>query len=282
MSAACRLPCAKALVAMFGVLTLLAGCGRETPTMPTPPASTAPPTNLPPASAVLGISILGDMWIATTATAVPMTARLITSNTPFEWTDGSDGVAWSVEPAGVAAIDQRGRVTPLNIGTAAVTARYGDKVGTNSIRVLPDYSGNWSGEFVITSCSGGNDPRECGRMMFGVVVSGVATLLKYPFTLALSQARDQVTGTLREPRASGDIIAPVAGLVRQNGMLVIEATVPNANGDPFRIVNWATSANAAVTVMSGAFTQIEPRHNSFNTPYTVRTEQEFSAAAKVP
>ena len=162
----------------------LAGCSRETPTGPTQPG---PPSNLPPTSSVLGISVIGDMWIPTTSTSVQMTARLITSTTPFDYVMATDGVAWSIEPAGVATIDQRGRVTPIANGSATVTARYGDKSGINPIRVLPDYSGHWTGEFVVTSCSGGFDPRECGRIINGLV--GTGDRARYPFTLMLSQER---------------------------------------------------------------------------------------------
>ena len=249
----------------------LAGCNRSitAPTPATPPIVTSP---LPPASAVLGISLIGDQWITTTSTAVQMTARLVTSNSPFEYVDGSDGVAWSIDSAGVATIDQRGRVTPVGSGNAVVTAKYGDKTGTNRIRVLPDYAGTWSGEFVVTSCTGGHDFRECSRIM-NPIDGGARG--HYPLALTLSQDRDQVTGTLRETRAAGDIVAPVTGLVRVNGTLVIEASVPQPNHDPFRVFNWSSTANAASTGMSGAFTQIEPRRTTFGDPYAVRTEQEF-------
>src|SRR5262245_34880809 len=155
------------LCAVLLCAVLLASCSRETPTGPTPPVTPPPAANLPPASTVISISLLGDMWIPTTAAPVQQTARLGTSNQPFEYTAATDGVTWSIEPAGVALIDQHGRVTPVAIGTATVTARYGDKTGTNSIRVLPDYSGTWSGQFRITGCTGGHDFRECGRMMAG-------------------------------------------------------------------------------------------------------------------
>ena len=236
--------------------------------------------SLPPATSVLSISLFGDMWIPTNVAApVQMTARLVTSLTPFEYTAATDGVTWSIEPAGVALIDQHGRVSPVAIGTATVTAKYGDKTGINPIRVLPDYSGNWSGQFRITGCTGGNDFRECGRMMVGAGAgsgTGIAPSPFYPFSFSLSQFRDQVTGTVHEPRASGELVYPVTGIVRVNGQLVIEATVPRANNEPLRVFNWSSTTNAGVTTMSGAFTKIEPYFNGFNTPYTIRTEHEFS------
>ena len=263
----------------------LAGCNGPTPTTPTPPAPPVVTNPLPPASAILGISLLGDQWIPTNSAApIQMTARLITSNTPFEYTPATDGVTWSVEPAGVALIDQHGRVSPVSIGTATVTAKYGDKTGINSIRVLPDYSGNWSGQFRITGCTGGHDFRECGRMMVGAGAgsgTGIAPSPFYPFTVTLSQFRDQVTGTVREPRASGDLVYPVAGIVRVAGPLVIEATVPRTNNEPLRVFNWSSTTNAGVTTMSGAFTKIEPYRTGFDEPYTIRTEHEFTGLSKV-
>ena len=254
---------------------LFASCNHATPTSPTqpdPPAST-----LPPASSVLSISILGDMWVPTNS-RVKHTARLVTSTEPFDYVDGSDGVTWSVDPAGIATVDQHGNVTPLAIGTATVKATYGDKTGTNPIRVLPDYSGTWAGQFRITGCSGGHDFRECGRMMSGAGAgSGTAfgETPFYPFTVTLTQFRDQVTGTVLEPRASGDLTYPVSGIVRVNGQLVVEATTTK-QGYPLRVFNWASTANAATTTMSGGFTKIEPYRDAFGLPYTIRTEQEFS------
>jgi hypothetical protein len=261
-----------------------AGCNGSTPTAPTPPA---PPvvSPLPPVSAVLSISLVGDMWIPTNVAApVQMTARLITSTMPFEYTSAIAGVTWSIEPAGVALIDQHGRVSPVSIGTATVTARYGDKTGINPIRVLPDYSGNWSGQFRITGCTGGFDFRECGRMMAGAGAgtgTGAADTPFYPFTITLSQVRDQVTGTVRESRVSGELVYPVSGIVRVSGHLVLEATAIKPGGE-LRVFNWSSTTNAGVTARSGAFTKIEPYRNVFNDPYTIKTEHEFSGAAHVP
>jgi hypothetical protein len=242
-------------------------------------------TPLPPAGVVVGISLLGDQWISTnSASPIQMTARLITSNSPFEYTLATAGVAWSIEPAGVALIDQHGRVSPLSIGTATVTAKYGDKTGLNPIRVLPNYSGNWSGQFQITGCTGGHDFRECGRMIAGAGAgsgTGIAPSPFYPFALTLSQVRDQVTGTVRELRASGDLVYPVAGIVRLAGQLVIEATVPRTNNEPLRVFNWSSTTNAGVTTMSGAFTKVEPYRTGFDEPYTIRTEHEFTGLSHV-
>ena len=264
--------------------SVLVGCN-STPTSPTqPPAPVVVTPVLPPASAIIGISLIGDMWIPTTSPGVKHTPRLITSNQPFDWVDGSDGVTWSIEPAGVATVDTHGNVKPVAIGVATVKAVYGDKTGINNIRVLPDYSGTWSGQFRITGCSGGFDFRECGRMMVGAGAgsgTGISDNPFYPFTATLSQFRDQVTGTVHEPRPSGELQYPVTGIVRVNGQLVLEANTPK-NGEPLRVFNWASTANTSVTTMAGAFTKIEPYRGPFGEPYTIRTEHEFTGVSRAP
>jgi len=93
--------------------------------------------------------------------------------------------------------------------------------------------------------------------------------------------RDQVTGTVRETRPSGNLEYPVTGLVRVNGQLVLEASTTK-NNDPLRVFNWSSTANAGVTTMSGAFTKLEPYRTSFNELYTIRTEHEFSGLTRTP
>jgi hypothetical protein len=102
----------------------------------------------------------------------------------------------------------------------------------------------------------------------------------YQFTLTLSQFGDQVTGTVREPRPSGEISYPVSGIVRSNGQLVLEASAPKPNNtEPLRVFNWSSTTNNGVTTMSGAFTKIEPYRSTFGDPYTIRTEHEFTGAS---
>jgi hypothetical protein len=231
---------------------------------------------LPPVSAVVIISLLGDEWIATNVAApVQHTVRLITSTTPLEYTLATAGVEWAIAPDGVAIVDQQGRVSPVAIGTATLTARYGDKTGTQQIRVLPDFSGNWSGQFRITGCSGGFDFRECGRMTVGAGAgtgTGTAPSPFYPFSLQLSQFRDQVTGTVREPRVSGELTYPVSGIIRLNGQLVLEAT---QNGDSLRVFSWASDEQQRY---DGDRCIYEDQAVSLGVhdPYTIRTEHEFT------
>jgi hypothetical protein len=94
----------------------------------------------------------------------------------------------------------------------------------------------------------------------------------------LSQSADHVTGTVREPRASGDLIYPVTGTVR-DGKLDIEANTAK-DGEPLRVFNWASTSNNAATTMAGTFTKMEPYRTSAGVPYTIRTEHEFTALSR--
>jgi hypothetical protein len=261
---------------------MLAGCSSsgETPTSPTPSGPPVVSNSLPSPSAVLGISILGDQWITTDSAPVQMIARLETSRTPFDWVDGSEGVSWRVEPAGIATIDSRGRVTPIGIGQARAIATYGAHTGENPFRVLPNFAGTWSGEFIVANCEGGNDPRTCGRLMFNQGAGVPVQYTRYPFTVTLTQFRDSITGTLHEALLTPGSDTPVAGFVRLSGHLVLEGSMPQTGLQPLRILNWSSTVNAASTQMSGAYTRILPQRSPFGTDYTVRTEHEFSGVSK--
>jgi hypothetical protein len=104
---------------------------------------------LPPASAIVGISLLGDQWIPTNSAApVQMTARLITSNTPFEYAGdrGSDLVDRAADVAlSISTAASRRRSAPRR------SPRNGDKTGINPIRVLPGLLGQLVGQFRITA-----------------------------------------------------------------------------------------------------------------------------------
>jgi hypothetical protein len=220
------------------------------------------------------MSVLGNQWIAINGGPVQMTARIFTrvptTGGPDEFVDDTDHVIWSVDPAGIATVDRQGRVTPVANGMARVIATLGERSASSAVRVLPDYSGTWSGHYIITGCSGAADPRTCGRIMFSV---SEGSRTRYPVSVVLSQDRDQVTGTLTD----SVLPFPLAGFVRVSGALVVEATVPVTGLDPRRIVNWSSTVNASATQMSGAYTRyIASTAGGVGPPSPMRTEHEFT------
>jgi hypothetical protein len=271
----------RSIIFLALVCTASACGGKDTPTAPTPTSPTPPPVTaspLPPSEQILGFSIYGDQWVYLGGQGQQYTVRidLKSGGTPIYDTDN---VTWSVEPASIATIDAHGKLTPIASGDATVRARAGNTAGDSRIRVLPDYAGEWSGEFVITGCSGGHDFRECGRLQHGLV--GTGGLARYPFVASLSKFRGDVTGSIHEPRPNGDLSYPVSGFVRVSGELVLEATAPLPNQqEPLRVFNWSSVLAGGVGAMSGAFTKVEPHRTNFGDPYTIRSEHEFSGLSR--
>jgi hypothetical protein len=235
---------------------------------------------LPSPSSIVRISVSGGSWVVQGGNPLQMTARVYTGVSPDEFVDDTEHVAWTVEPSGILTVDRQGRVTGVGSGTARVIAAVGDKSGSFTVRSVPDYTGNWSGNYFITGCSGAQDFRTCSRLMIDQS-TGLKNL--YPFSLTLSQLQDQVTGTLRETTPNFNRETPVSGFVREAGALVLEANVPQTGLEPFRITNWSMTINAAATQISGAFTRIAPSFSSVGAgTFTLRTEHEFSSVTRTP
>ena len=276
-------PCidaARLTVMRTAILILVLGlsaCHSSTPTAPTPPS--APPVSpLPPADRIVALSVLGDQWIALNGGPVQMTARVFTrvatSEGPGEFVDDTEHVTWSVESPGVVAIDRQGRVTPLASGTTRIIATLGERSARNPIRVLPNYTGTWAGNYIVTGCAGGVDFRSCPRLMFDETNN---QRILYPFRLTLAQERDTVTGTLVETnRSFGDVVTPVTGFVRLAGQLVIEASSPREGLESFQLTNSSIVFNTTFTQITGAFTKILQFRSFGNILLTTRTEHEFT------
>lgn len=187
--------------------------------------------------------------------------------------DDTDHVAWTSEPKTVASIDRQGRVTAVSPGEAVVSAAVGEKVGSARIRVLPDYSGTWIGEYRIFACSGAADPRTCPRSMFS---ESTGQPILHPFSLTLVQTDDRVSGT------GFSTSIQLTGIVRVSGALVLEGLREQPPLDPVRLINWSSQVNAESTQMSGGFTFISPYILSLGGYRGVtRTDDEFVGATRV-
>ncbi len=267
-----RTICATLLCAMS-----LTGCStRETPTSPTtptPPVTTSP---LPPADRIIQINVVGGSWVVRGGAPLQMSARIVTDSSPAEVIDDSDHVTWSSDPPGIVAIDSHGQLTGVGSGKARVIATVGSKSGFFNVRSVPDFTGTWSGNLLITGCSGAPDPRTCGRLITNQM-TGLPNL--YPFTLDLSQIQDRVTGTLHE---SSSRDTPLTGFVRESGALVLEGALPQQGLDPVRITNWSSTLDAAGTRMSGGFTKTSPGRSFGEFPFVQITQHEFSSVPRTP
>jgi hypothetical protein len=267
-----RTVCAGFLCTIY--LVSLAGCNSDTPASPTPVTPPVVVSPLPAADRIIQISVMGGQWIVVGGGPLQMSARIVTATSPIEFVDDTEHVAWSVDPSGILAVDRKGTVTALASGQARVIAAVGDRTGATLVRAVPDFSGTWAGNYIITGCSGASDPRTCGRIMFNQS-TGLRNLT--PFTLALAQQQDQVSGTLIE---SNRAAMPVSGFVRLGGSLVLEATIPQDGLDPLRLTNWSSTIGAAPAQMTGSFTQFQPYRSFGGFLGTMRTEHEFSSVTR--
>ena len=225
------------------------------------------------------MDVLGDSWIVVGGAPLQMTARVYTrSEPPAEFIDDTEHVTWSTDPAGVLTVDRQGHATAIASGAARVIATIGDRSARSPvITAVPDFSGTWSGNYIITGCSGAGDPRTCGRLMFS---QADGSRILYPFSLTLSQLQDRITGTLSETSASQRRDTPVSGFVRLSGAAILEATVPQPDLEPMRITNWSMTLNSSRSQLSGAFTKIVPNRSFGGTPLTMRTEHEFTGVSR--
>jgi len=187
--------------------------------------------------------------------------------------DDTDHVAWTAEPTSVATIDRQGRVTAVTSGEVVVSASVGDKVGRARIRVLPDYSGVWTGEYRVFACSGAADPRTCPRNMFS---ESTGQPILHSVSLTLNQTDDRVSGTgFARP-------IPLTGIVRVSGALVLEGLLEQPMIDPVRLINWSSQVNHEATQMSGGFTFISPYILSLGGfRGVVRTDNEFTGLSRM-
>jgi hypothetical protein len=72
----------------------------------------------------------------------------------------SDGTSRAVTPTwassntGVGFIDPAGRFEARGHGSANVTASLGGQSASKQVAVINDYGGTWSGEYIVSSCTG--------------------------------------------------------------------------------------------------------------------------------
>jgi len=257
---------------VLGAAVVVGGCS-HTPTAPTPLAQIVA---LPAADAIREVLVVGDQWIWTTSSPVQMTARLITRSQPQDYFPMTTGMRWSVDPAGVVTIDQRGIATVVSVGAATITARLGDKAGTLAIRVLPNFAGTWRGMYRNVSCSGLTpDVRTCFNNTFAPL----------RMSLSLTQDRDQVSGTLKDLNESRGI--PLTGSISVSGLLSLAGGIKQSPlVQPLRVENWSSrlmpdGTQAGSFVSHGYLVDILGNTNSFDgRPYEIILQSQFDGLVR--
>jgi hypothetical protein len=163
-----------------GVLIAASGCGGSS-TEPTP---TPPPA---PSGTVVSVAVASSgptVFLGGTETFVAV-ATLSTGAT-----ENLNGGTWSTDAPAVATVGSgTGKVAGVSNGAATVSVEYQGLRGSKAIRVVPNYSGAWLGNFIVSGCtqSGGiSDNNLCASFPVGA---------SRQYGLQLSQAADVVSGT---------------------------------------------------------------------------------------
>ncbi len=133
------------------------------------------------------------------------------------------------------------------------------------IRVLPNYDGGWTGAAVVRTC------RETGDWLGSDVCPDLRALGQLPTTLALTQDRDRLSGTL----TLDDIEAAIAdGTIRNDGTALLTARlVESDQGTTLTIAFDPVELKVQGENMSGTLTM---------TATATGTEGDFKADFEIP
>jgi hypothetical protein len=198
------------------VVVGLASCGgtsTSSPAAPTPtPVVTTVSVTMSPSTDMLKIQ--GTETFTVTATLSDGTTKAVTGS-------------WASDNAAVATVDTAGKVTGIGSGHATITVTYDTAKATRTVRIIPDYQGNWSGEYTVVSCQDSGDFTKedwCKAALRNGVIK---------VTMTLTQARDAVTGSWTHDVMSGT----TQGTLETDGTLAISG---NGTMDriPMAISGW--------------------------------------------
>jgi hypothetical protein len=145
---------------------------------------------------------------------------------------------WASDNAGVATVDASGTVTGIGSGQATITATYQGKSVTRTLRIIPDYAGRWTGNWVVNSCTVQGLPASwCDPIRNGA----------FPATLDIRQSKDVVSADWTFQETSGTH----PGTIAPNGTLTLTGSTLQ-NGVTIEITSWQTITTDNRT-MTGAF-----------------------------
>lgn len=207
---------------LIGPFVVLCACGKSSsPVTPSPALnglSITPATDL--------ITIKGTETFASTAA----------------YSNGSSGVVqstWSSDAPAVATIESTtGRAIGVGAGQATISAQYQTQHATRLLRVVPDYSGRWQGDWVITACASDGDWQQM-RACETVYTTGSLWAL----TLVANQTRDSVSGTVD---FGDNMPGPVTGTIGLDGHLSVSGTyaiVLEGMSVEVTVSNWDTMSS---------------------------------------
>ena len=265
-----------AILLLLGAWTFLGGLDwldRATNRPPLPPRRTRPPTptGAPRILLLLFAALLVGCSSATTPSPSPTTLAIVppddlltvqkslTYMVVGTFPDGSThqvDATWVTDNPAVATVKAGGIVTGVGPGSVTLIATVNGQIASRVVRVVPDFTGTWSGQSLVTGCSAG-DFRTCGRCC--------PNWQMHTMSLTLNQVRDVVSGTLQFDAPATTTTAMYVGLVsgpiQLTGELVLQGTLTGqlSNAPAFAgptLFDWSTTIDTSATSMVGHFTRI--------------------------
>ena len=204
--------------------------------------STPAPT--PPTPTVVSISVTSPNVNLLLGSVEQMAASATLSNGTSQTPTGT----WGSDNMAVATVSSTGLVTTIASGQATIFFDASGTRGTKAIRVLPNYAGNWTGNYAVTSCS------SAGLFLaMNSCALGFPTGQVLPYTMTLTQSAATVSGrftvgTVRDTLVFDQTSAPIS----LNGELVFtsRSSIAGATID----VTWRLNSLAAGR-LTGTHTQ---------------------------
>ncbi|HMF98850.1 MAG TPA: Ig-like domain-containing protein [Vicinamibacterales bacterium] len=156
------------LVCSFAIVT--AACSGNSPTAPAPTVASVAVTG-PDSNVYMGA-----------------TTQLNASSTMSNGAAQVPSCTWSSDTPAVATVNATGLVTGAGAGQANIICTSGGREGHKLLRVMPNYSGNWSGSYNVTGCSNSGlfaSAGFCNSFPVGITL---------PYNFILTQTADAVSG----------------------------------------------------------------------------------------
>lgn len=155
--------------------------------------------------------------------------------------------SWTTTDSSVLTVSAAGIANAGRAGSATVTATSGSSSGSLALRVVPDYTGTWTGGAtrVQLTCSAASTTPVCAP--------GASTSAS--ISLRVVQVGDQLTGTLIDS-AEPSVGVPLTGQVAPDDQLAMSGRIDSPLVAPTLRVEIATlrgSIDVALATMSGNY-----------------------------
>jgi hypothetical protein len=171
--------------------------------------------------------------------------------------------AWSSDAPAVAAVSDDGRVRAVSLGSTQIHATFQTISAVEPLRVVPDYTGSWSGEYHVVACNRtqGDGPDVCRTYLAG---GGI----HLPLSVVVNQNGSTVSGTFDLYNNTHILLegGPLEGAVDTSNALVLSVktqsvhpTEPSAT----TVSDWLATLTDGGSHLTGRFTLTQTFQNAW-------------------